>query len=65
MPQVTLPWTNGNMLATVTKGPVAIISGELDCAAQPVVDDNSVEPVGGDNGLFIIPEVYLNDVIAG
>ncbi len=64
MLQVTLPWTDGNMLATVTKGPVAIISGMHDCAAQPVIDGNAVEPVGADNGLFVIPEVYLDDVLA-
>jgi hypothetical protein len=62
--QVTLPWTDGNMLATITRGPVAIISGEHDCAAQVVGDGNAVEPVNADNGLFVIPEVYLNDVLA-
>jgi hypothetical protein len=62
--QVTLPLARGNMLATVTRGPIAIIPGEQDCAAQPNRDGNSVEPTYAGNGLYVVPEAYTNDIIA-
>ncbi len=52
------------MLATIKRGYVALISGVQDCAAQPIIDGNAVESIASDNGLYVIPEAYLNDVLS-
>ena len=62
--QLTLPWTNGNLLATIVNGPVAVIPGVQDCTQLPALGADSVGLLDIENGLFALPEAYLNDIIA-
>ena len=61
---MTLPWTKGNLLATVTSGPVAVISGTADCSQIVALGSESVEPTAIGNGLLGVPESYLDDILA-
>lgn len=58
-----MPWTNGNLLAAARQGSLAIIQGGLDCAQFSAHGDDTAESIEIENGLYAIPEAYLNIVL--